>query len=76
MTRNSSYANCATSLLLAVALSLTACVSPKYKRAGKGTPPVQPLNVKFLASMLDTSLYIVISDGGPGSWKREAFWDE
>lgn len=26
--------------------------------------------------MLDTSLYTVISDGGPGSWKREAFWDE
>jgi hypothetical protein len=63
-------------VMLAAALCLTACVSPKYKRADKGTPPVQPLNVKFAASMLDTSLYTVISDGGPGSWKREAFWDE
>jgi hypothetical protein len=83
MTRSISYANrCfffggAISLLLAAALCLvTACVSPKFKRADKGTPAVQPLNVKFPSSMLDTSLYTVISDGGPGSWKREAFWDE
>ena len=64
-------------VLLAVALCMaSACVSPKYKRADKDTPPVQPLDVKFPSSMLDTSLYAVISDGGPGSWKRAAFWDE
>jgi hypothetical protein len=51
-------------------------VSPKYKRADKNIPPLQPLNVKFPSSTLDASLYTVISDGGPGSWKREAFWDE
>jgi hypothetical protein len=67
----------ASSLLFAVALCLvTACVSPKYKRADKGMPPVQPLNVQFPSSMLDTLLYSEISDGAPGSWKREAFWDE
>jgi hypothetical protein len=83
MTRSASYAKGrfffggASSLLIAAALCLmTACVSPKYKRADKGTPPVQPLNVKFPSATLDTSLYTVISDGGPGSWKREAFWDE
>ncbi|MHB8723671.1 MAG: hypothetical protein ACYDAH_20090, partial [Steroidobacteraceae bacterium] len=53
-----------------------ACVSPKYKRADKNTPPLQPLNVKFPPSPLDTSLYAEISDRGPGSWKRDALWDE
>jgi hypothetical protein len=83
MTRSTTYANrrflsgSTCSLLLAAAVCLvTACVSPKYKRADKSTPPVQPLNVKFPSSTLDTSLYSEISDGGPGSWKREAFWDE
>jgi hypothetical protein len=68
---------CAYSLLFAGGLCLvTACVSSKYQRAVKSTPPIQPLNVKFPTSTLDTSLYSEISDGGPGSWKREAFWDE
>jgi len=62
--------------LVAVLCLASACVSPKYKRADKRTPPAQPLNVKFPASTLETSLYTEISDGGPGSWKREAFWDE
>jgi hypothetical protein len=84
MTRKTIHANRsfrfsgATALLLAgVGLCmLTACVSPKYRRSDKSTPPIQPLNVKFPPSTLDTSLYTEISDGGPGSWKREAFWDE
>ena len=83
MTRSASDPNrrllfsSASALLLAVAVCLmTACVSPKYKRADKSTPPVQPLNVKFPSSTLDTSLYAEISDGSPGSWKRDAFWDE
>jgi hypothetical protein len=83
MTRSTSYPNrrllvgSASSLLLAVGLCLvSACVSPKYKRADKSTPPLQPLNVRFPSSTLDTSLYAEISDSGPGSWKRDAFWDE
>ncbi len=84
MTRSTFHANrpvlfgSATALLLAAAglCLVTACVSPKYKRADKNIPPLQPLNVKFPSSTLDASLYTVISDGGPGSWKREAFWDE
>ncbi len=64
-------------LIAAAGLCLvSACVSPKYKRADKNTPPVQPLNVQFPSSTLDISLYTEISDGGPGSWKREASWDE
>jgi hypothetical protein len=83
MTSTAIYVNrgflfrCASLLLFAGGLCLvTACVSPKYQRAVKSTPPIQPLNAKFPTSTLDTSLYSEISDGGPGSWKREAFWDE
>ena len=83
MTRTPSHANrpffvgSASLVLLAAALCLvTACVSPKYKRADKNTPPLQPLNVKFPSSTLESSLYAEISDGSPGSWKREAYWDE
>jgi hypothetical protein len=62
--------------LFAVGLSLVAaCVSPKYQRT-KSAPPIQSLNVKFPPSTLDSLLYSEISDGSPGSWKREAFWDE
>jgi hypothetical protein len=67
----------ASSVLFAAALCLaTACVSSKYQRPDKNTPPIQALNVQFPPSTLDSSLYSEISDGGPGSWKREAFWDE
>ncbi len=64
-------------LVAAAALCLvTACVSSKYKRAEKNTPPALALNVTFPTSTLDTTLYTEISDAGPGSWKRDAFWDE
>jgi hypothetical protein len=72
------FVGSASSWVFAAALCLitmTACVSPKYQHS-KSTPPIQPLNVKFPSSTLDGSLYSEISDGGPGSWKREAFWDE
>jgi hypothetical protein len=62
-------------LSAAVLCAMAACVSPKYQQS-KSTPPIQPLNVKFPSATLDSSLYSEISDGGPGSWKREAFWDE
>jgi hypothetical protein len=34
------------------------------------------LNVKFPAAPLETDLNTLIIPGGPGSWKKEAFWDE
>jgi hypothetical protein len=64
-------------VLVALGLCLSsACVSSKYKRADKRIPPAKALNVKFALATLDASLYTEISDGAPGSWKREAFWDE
>jgi hypothetical protein len=53
------------------------CVATKYKLAKKDTPPVQPLNVPFEPSgPLQTTLTALIIYSGPGSWKREALWDE
>jgi hypothetical protein len=63
-------------VLATAGLCLCACLSPKYKRAAKNTPPLQPINVNFPPSALNASLYAEISYGAPGSWKREAFWDE
>jgi hypothetical protein len=53
------------------------CVATKYKLAKKDTPPVQMINMAFPASLpLQSTLATLISYGGPGSWKREALWDE
>ncbi|MGC1388023.1 MAG: hypothetical protein WA807_08470 [Steroidobacteraceae bacterium] len=53
------------------------CVATKYKLAKKDTPPVQPLNIAFPSSPpLQAVLATLIVYGGPGSWKREALWDE
>ena len=69
-------------LVPAVALSLsvtflsTGCVSNKYKEAKKDTPPPELLNVTFAPALLEAVLSTVITYNGPGSWKRDAFWDE
>src|ERR1700733_11231373 len=53
------------------------CVATRYKLAKKNTPPVQLLNIAFPSSPpLQTTLDTLISYSGPGSWKREALWDE
>jgi hypothetical protein len=53
------------------------CVATKYKLAKKNTPPVQLLNIAFpLSTPLQSTLAALIIYGGPGSWKRQALWDE
>jgi hypothetical protein len=53
------------------------CVATKYKLAKKNTPPLQALGVAFPSSApLQPVLAALIIYGGPGSWKREALWDE
>jgi hypothetical protein len=44
--------------------------------APKDTPPPKVLNVPFAPAQLEAALYTVITYNGPGSWKRNAFWDE
>jgi hypothetical protein len=63
-------------LMLGAALLLTGCVSPKYQNAKKSTPPPQLLNVAFAPAPLEAALKTVITYNGPGSWKRNALWDE
>jgi hypothetical protein len=53
------------------------CVATKYKLAKKDTPPVQLVDIAFpLSPPLRVTLASLITYGGPGSWKREALWDE
>ena len=64
-------------LLIALSLSLSGCVtSTKYKMAKENTPPAQPYGWTTAAPAAELSLATLIVFKGPGSWKREARWDE
>lgn len=63
-------------LSLSVAGLFTGCVSNKYKMAKKDIPPPQMLNAAFAPAPLEATLNSLITYNGPGSWKRDAFWDE
>jgi hypothetical protein len=62
---------------LLAGLCLAGCVSStRYKMARDDTPRAQLLNVAFPSALLQATLTTLIAYGGPGSWKREALWDE
>jgi len=61
---------------LAATLYLTGCLSPRYRHASKKTPHAVVLDRHFPPGPLESTLDTVIVSGGPGSWKRAAFWDE
>jgi hypothetical protein len=66
-----------TFMVLCLIVCQCGCVATKYKLAKKDTAPVQPINIAFPPSLpLEATLAALISYGGPGSWKREALWDE
>lgn len=66
-----------TALLISLCLVLTGCVtSKKYKMAKEDTPPVRPLIWQVSTGSAELLLQTVIIFKGPGSWKREARWDE
>lgn len=63
--------------LLAASVSLTGCLSSKYRKARSDTPPAVAINIPARESPAATGLiHAVIVKKGPGSWKREAWWDE
>lgn len=55
---------------------LTGCVASKYKLASKETPPAVLLNLTAARPPVEVVLHSVIVHQGPGSWKKEAYWDE
>jgi hypothetical protein len=64
-------------LLAALTLGLTGCVTNrKYRLAKSDTPPAQVLGWTATAPAGELTLQSVIIFKGPGSWKREARWDE
>lgn len=63
-------------LLLTFALLSAGCISSGYRAARKDTPAPQLLDAAFVADRLEAKLVTVITYNGPGSWKRNAFWDE
>lgn len=54
---------------------LAGCVTPKYHLESSRTPP-QLLNHAVTQGSIDAVLNTVIVYHGPGTWKRDAFWDE
>lgn len=71
-------------LSLVSALVLTGCVTRGYKLADKTVPPPTAINLTSAGSAAaaaappraEVTLQSVISYQGPGSWKKEAYWDE
>ena len=63
-------------IFLGIVSLLTSCVSAKYKMASEDTPPPVPLNLETEAHSVNALINTGIIFGGPGSWKREAYWDE
>ncbi len=66
--------------LLVVATTLAGCVTRGYKMAPQNTPPATALNLPAAPPAgqpaIEARLQTVIVYKGPGSWKREAYWDE
>ena len=63
-------------MLLATLVTLPGCVSKRVQSAPKKTPPAVPLNLNAQQPPIAVVLNTVIVFEGPGSWKREAYWDE
>jgi hypothetical protein len=62
--------------LLAALPLCAACVSKDFQTAPKKTPPAVIIDLQAQQPPLVTILHTIICFQGPGSWKREAYWDE
>jgi hypothetical protein len=63
-------------LIVAGLMTLAGCISPRYRMARQDTPPAVPVNLVVARPPLQLQINAVIIYKGPGSWKREALWDE
>lgn len=72
-----SLRSCATAAALGAAvLALCGCVTRGYQLAPKNTPPPEVLRLEAARPPIEAAVRQVIVYHGPGSWKREAYWDE
>ena len=62
--------------LFGLVLLITSCTSARYQGAPKKTPPPVSLNFPSTVPPIEALLHTVIIYRGPGSWKRDAYWDE
>jgi hypothetical protein len=62
--------------LILAAFALSGCVSARYKSADKKTPPPVALNLAAAQPAGEATVNTAIFYRGPGSWKRDAYWDE
>lgn len=62
--------------LFLVAFLVSGCVTNGYRGARKDTPASVPLGAEFDPGRLEASLVTLVTYNGPGSWKRDATWDE
>ena len=63
-------------MILVAVLIIPGCVPKSLQTASKKTPPAVPLNLSAQQQPLTAELNTLIVFQGPGSWKREAYWDE
>jgi hypothetical protein len=64
-------------VFLCVAMLFSGCVTAKkYKMAKEGGVPPVPLSLSVTTPDAELAVPTVIVVKGPGSWKREARWDE
>jgi hypothetical protein len=63
-------------LIVAGGTTLSGCISPRYRMARANIPPAEALGLVFAQPPVELQLNAVIVYKGPGSWKREALWDE
>ena len=54
----------------------TGCVSAKYKLAPKSSALPPSLNLQATTPVAQATLQAVVVFHGPGSWKKNAYWDE
>lgn len=63
-------------ITFALLVAFAGCVSTKYQRAPKNTPSSLALNFAAEQPAVAVTLHTVIVQKGPGSWRKEAYWDE
>jgi hypothetical protein len=63
-------------IILIITITGSGCAFSKYRLAKKGTPPPIEVNLSFNQPPVSALLHTVIIYKGPGSWKKEAYWDE